>query len=84
MQAFERNKPTDCRDYTEGIKASTIEYLKEGGDERPLGIFGVEVSESLTIDDQFDVLVDNRNGRGDTNYRNILRDAVRVVGIEQE
>lgn len=84
LRAFEKNQHGDNRDYVDELKDRTIEYLRGRGEERPLSVFGLSVTETVYGDEgQFDVFVDNRNGRGNDVYRGMLRNAVAAVGIEE-
>jgi hypothetical protein len=84
LQAFELNQHGEHRFYKDDARESTLTYLRTGGEERPLNVFGLQVSESVWGSaGQHDLLVDNRNARGDETYRGMLREAILAVGIEE-
>lgn len=85
LQAFDIAKSGRPKFYDDGSRPSTLEYLRSGGEERPYsGIFAVEMRESWDHDDEVDLMVTNRNGCGNEDYRAILRKAVSAVGIEEK
>ena len=85
LQSLEEQRYGKPNFYKDDAKAGTLKYLSKGGEERPCsGIFDVSVRESLERDDEFDLNVLNGNGRGNDDYRAILREAVDTVGVEDE
>lgn len=85
LQAFEIAKRDRLEFYDEHHQDNTLDYLQSGGEERPYsGIFAVELRESWYSDDEVDLIVSNRNGRGNENYRAILHAVVSTIGFEEE
>jgi len=85
LQAFDMAKSRRLEFYDNDHRENTFEYLRSGGEERPYsGIFALEMRESWDHDNEVDLMVSNRNGHGNEDYRAILRSAVRTVGIEEK
>lgn len=85
LQAFDMAKSGRLEFYDDDRQDNTLDYLRSGGEERPYsGIFAVEMRESWDIEDEVNLMVSNRNGHGNEDYRAILRTAVSTVGIEQK
>jgi len=84
LQAFELDQRGKTEFYSNDSRESTLVYLRSGGEERPQsGIFAVELRESFDTPDLTNLLVSNRNGHGDKEYRATLRKIVETVGIFQ-
>jgi len=85
LQAFEMAKSGRLEFYDDDRRDNTLDYLRSGGEERPYsGIFAVEMRKSWDHDDEVDLMVSNRNGYGNEDYRAILRSTVSTVGIEEK
>ncbi len=70
------------QNYTNGLRASTVLYLRSGEDERPGSVFAVGVRPSTETEDAFDAIASIPNSGHDEGYRGMLRAAVETVGIE--
>lgn len=64
--------------YLDELHDQTVEYLRTGEEERPLGAFSVRVAQSSNPG-LFEVLVMNKNGRGYEPNQKRLKEAVQTI-----
>ena len=84
LQAFDRIQHGRPTFYDDDSRSSTLDYLRDGGEERPhAGIFAVRLYESYDGPAQTELSVLNVNGYGNETYRVILKTAVEAVGIAE-